>query len=166
MKISIKLQSEKIIELFLEPDDTIKMLKTSIRTQEGISILRQCLIYNYQVLRDDHTISNYSISNGSMIYLLIIPVNFFHNPIIEKEITNYPMKIFLRLQSGRVFNLDVERNDTIKQVKEKIYKKIKLEVDRQRLIFAKKQLADEQRLFECKIENGNTVMLIPIIPGC
>ena len=75
------------------------------------------------------------------------------------------MQIFVRLQNGKMHTVDVNKDDSVADLKEKIFAITGLKEEQQRIIFAKKQLSDDQTLEDCHITAECTVMLIPIVPG-
>ena len=75
------------------------------------------------------------------------------------------MQIYVRLQNGKMHTVDVNKDDTIAKLKKKLYTMTGIKEEEQRLLFAKKQLKDEQTLGECNIDAECTVMLLLVVAG-
>uniref|UniRef100_UPI0039E1FEA1 ubiquitin variant R10 n=1 Tax=synthetic construct TaxID=32630 RepID=UPI0039E1FEA1 len=70
MKIYVKLQDGTVIELEVEPSDTILEVKEKIYEKTGIPPEDQILIYKGKVLEDSKTLADYNIQENDVLYLV------------------------------------------------------------------------------------------------
>lgn len=75
------------------------------------------------------------------------------------------MQIFVKTLHGKVITLDIEPSDTIASLKSKVQDKEGIPPNQQRLIFAGKELDDNNILSDYSIQKDSTIHLVLQLKG-
>ncbi|CAG8484929.1 4485_t:CDS:2 [Diversispora eburnea] len=135
--------TSKIITLEVKSFNTIAQVKQKIKYSEADI---KYLFYFGEQLDDNLKLWEYNIQNESTLH-----VRFYYSKY----------KIFVRNFSGQFKSLLVNSMDDIYQVKKLIQEIEGFHPDQQRLIWAGKQLVDENTLADYGIEKESTIHLVP-----
>jgi len=118
-------ESGEIINLKVNPSETINNIKTMIKNKYNISINQQYLFFDDNELCNEMKLSDYNIQENSNIQLLIGFQNSHNNKI----------KIYINNYIGELITLYVKPTDTIEKIKTMIKKREKIPINQQILTF-------------------------------
>ena len=75
------------------------------------------------------------------------------------------MQLLIKTLAGKTITVDVNDNDTVDQLKQKLFDKEGIPVDQQRLIFGGKQLESDKTLTDYGVAPGATMHLVLRLRG-
>lgn len=146
MQIFIKSLTRNIL-LNVEPSDTIEEIKTQVEEKDGIPHHEQTLIFYTKKLEDGHFIQDYNIKNCSTIYLFL-------------PLKGSGMQIFGETITGNHITLEVEPNELIENLREKIKEKLGYECEDQIIIYGGKKLEDGNTLQDYSVQKHSTIHIV------
>jgi len=71
MLIKVKTLTGKEIEIDIEPTDRVERIKERVEEKEGIPPQQQRLIFSGKQMNDEKTASDYKVSGGSVLHLVL-----------------------------------------------------------------------------------------------
>lgn len=144
----------RTITLEVDSLNTIGYVKAKIEGDEGFPMGQQCLIFANKQLENNRTLADHNISSESTLLLVL------------QQLPRGSMQIFAKRLDGKIYTLEVDRSDSIQNIKVQIYEKDGNQPSKQRLIYAGKQLEDGRTLADYDVQNGATFHLVFCLCGC
>ena len=136
--------SAKMTRPFVEPETSIKNVKTYIQDKDEISLDQHHLILTDEELIDGCTLKYYKIQAGSTLHLSLILRGRIH----------------VKTQTGKMITLEVVPETTIENVKKKVFEEEGIAVECTHIVYAGKTLEDQRTLGYYNIRRESILHLI------
>ncbi len=134
VQIFIRTLMGKTISLNVKLADTVRAVKGEIQKREGIPSDQQNLLVRGQPLSDALKLRDCNIEAESTLYLTLSPT---------ASAVSDNMTIFIKFTTGKILDIRVSSNDTVKEVKEKIRTTENVSVECQKLCLGGIELMDD-----------------------
>ena len=155
MKIFVRISTGKTLTLDVLFSDTISNIKLKVEDMEGIPCDQQRLFFAGKELEDIFeqtqsdrnikTLADYGIKDEDRLGL--------------RRRTRGDMQIFVKTFGGHTITLEVNPDDTVKDVKRKIEFEESIPPDQQKLSFDGNELENGQKLSDYNVQNQNILDL-------
>jgi len=149
LALIIRRSNSSNFTLNMRSSHTISDVKNELSEMECVSSDKLCVLFDGQLLKDDHTLSDYNIANENTLDL----------------VENRSIQIFVKISGGDTISLGATLTTPIASLKDMISEKVGIAKAEQRLCHGAKQLDDPRTLIEYNIYEECTLDLLGRMRG-
>lgn len=143
LPIFVKTANGEILKLEVKVLFTVGDVKAIVGSMTGVLVSDWDLIYAGKKLEDCKTLARYDIKEEDILQML---------PAL--------IQVFVKMWSGKTITVDVQRCDSVKDVKDKIFHKLKISSNYQSIVFAGKRLEEDRDLASYGIQMHSTLHMV------
>jgi predicted RNase H-related nuclease YkuK (DUF458 family)/phosphatidylserine decarboxylase len=141
--VTVNTSSSKMIQIMVDPTDTISGIKKQLEKESGIPINQQKLSMNGKELcNPNQSADACGIRDGSVLYLECKPIN-----------------ITIRLPSGKTLKLQVKPDDKVSDIKARVEKETGLKVSQQLLKYLGQEMPNGKSLEAAGVKDGSELVV-------
>ncbi|KAL5076222.1 hypothetical protein RYX36_015206 [Vicia faba] len=151
--------------------DTIFEIKEKVQKYQGIPISKQTLIFNGQILQDDGDIWKCAIFQNSRIQLMVAATDSDHQKLPIDGDTKFQLNVKIPSSKSHIL-IEVDKNDTILKLKEKIqgFDQNNVPLNNVMLHATGSELHDNQLLRDCDVSEKSEIEVsfkpqVPMAPA-
>ncbi|KAL8532298.1 hypothetical protein ACS0TY_008773 [Phlomoides rotata] len=174
----LKLPSSKLISFEIDANDTIRELKEEIHEIEGIPTSRLILHANGIELNNQKSIKHYDLPNNSELTVTVGAIAVTPPPaarsankltkVTEKLPPPQKIKLLVTMPLPKVITLEINANDTIRRLKERLYEMEGVHPSRLILCANGIELNDFKSIKDCRLSDNSkvsaSIRAIPVVP--
>ena len=181
-EIYVRTLTGKIITICCNETDLIADIKSRIEKKEGIPLLNQQLVkrvtHNFPELgtqivnielNDNVSLADYHIQNYQELILMRVDPAMLSTalpmaPGVQAPVVKLPELATINVQSsaGQKFAIKIDLGAPVSEVKAALSKQAGFEQGEQRLLFAGKELQNDEILCQCNVRDGSTLHLVMV----
>ena len=152
MQIFVQTLSGKTITLEVSSSDTVESTKYKIEDKDGLPTYYQSLVYGGREMQNEKTLQDYQVGKASTLCMYL------------RISATAEMKIHVKMPSGKMVSIEVERDDTVVAVKTAMQSELGVPLDQQRLSFHSQQLENDIYLSHYGIQERSELNLDIVVP--
>ncbi|GLT44777.1 hypothetical protein SLA2020_186540 [Shorea laevis] len=156
--------------------DTVLEIKEKVQKYQGIPVAKQTLVFNGRVLQDEQDIEYCELLQDSHVQLLVAPEQDKTQvkPQIHVEqpspVASNKIQVKINIPSSKAcVPLEIDVNDTILRLKEKIHEMENVPINRLVVQYRGMELQDNRSLRECELKHNAQIDVnvrpSPTVPG-